>query len=170
MSPKQALALDARNKDKLWEESMNKELKQINDYKTFIVLEEGDPMPEGYTKIPYHMVFDVKFDLRRKSRLVAGGNHTENPKEDIYSGVVGMETVRLGFTLAAMNKLQCCAADVGNAFLYGKTREKVYIVAGPEFGEHAGKRLIIDKGLYGLKTSSARLHTSRSSTYVATYS
>ena len=158
MNPKHALALDARNKDNLWKESMDKELKQINDYKTFIVLEDHETMPPGYKQIPYHMVFDVKFDLRRKSRLVASGNHTDNPKEDIYSGVVGMETVRLGFTLAAMNNLQCCAGDVGNAFLYGKTREKVYIIAGPEFGDDAGKRMIIDRGLYGLKTSSARFH------------
>lgn len=157
-SPRHAMELDKRNRDNLWKESMDKELKQINDYETFIVLEDHEPLPEGYRKIPYHMVFDVKFDLRRKSRLVAGGNHTDNPKEDIYSGVVGMETIRLGFTLAAMNGLNCCAADVGNAFLYGKTREKVYIIAGPEFGKHAGKRMLIDKGLYGLKTSAARFH------------
>ena len=157
-SPRNALELDRRNKDTLWKESMDKELKQINDYKTFIILEAHEPLPPGYKRIPYHMVFDVKFDLRRKSRLVAGGNHTDNPKEDIYSGVVGMETIRLAFTLAAMNGLSCCAADVGNAFLYGKTKEKVYIIAGPEFGEHAGKRMIIDKGLYGLKTSAARFH------------
>ena len=33
------------------------------------------------------------------------------------------------------------------------------MIAGPEFGpEVAGKRMIIDKSLYGLKTSSARFH------------
>ena len=41
-----------------------------------------------------------------------------------------------------------CAADVGNAFLYGKTKEKVYIVAGQEFGSTmAGRILIIVKSL-----------------------
>jgi hypothetical protein len=34
------------------------------------------------------MVFDVKYDLRHKARLVAGGNLTVNDKEDIYSGVL----------------------------------------------------------------------------------
>jgi hypothetical protein len=29
--------------------------------------------------------FDVKYDLRHKARLVAGGNWTVNDKEDIYS-------------------------------------------------------------------------------------
>ena len=104
------------------------------------------------------MIFDVKFDLRRKARLVAGGHLTSPPKEDIYSGVVGMEAVRLGFLLASLNNLDVCAADIGNAFLYGKTQEKVYIVAGPEFGPLQGKPLLIDKGLYGLRTSSARFH------------
>jgi hypothetical protein len=43
--------------------------------------------------------------------------------------------------------------------LYGKTKEKVYITAGPEFGANLhGKSLMIDKSLYGLKTSAARFH------------
>jgi hypothetical protein len=44
------------------------------------------------------MVFDVKYDLRQKARLVAGSNWTVNDKEDIYSGVVQMDTVRIGFS------------------------------------------------------------------------
>ena len=89
---------------------------------------------------------------------MAGGNWTDPPKEDIYSGVVGMDTIRLGFLLASINGLQICAADIGNAFLYGRTQEKVYIIAGPEFGELQGLPLIVDKGLYGLRTSAARFH------------
>ena len=104
------------------------------------------------------MVYDCKFDGRHKSRLVAGGNWTDPPKEDIYSGVIGMDTVRLAFALASVHKLKACAADVGNAFLYGKTKELVAIKAGPEFGDLAGKTLVIDKGLYGLKSSAARFH------------
>jgi hypothetical protein len=70
-----------------------------------------------------------------------------------------MDTVRIGFFLGEMYGLSCCACDNGNAFLYGKTKEKVYITAGPEFGANLhGKNLIIDKSLYGLKTSAARFH------------
>ena len=105
------------------------------------------------------MVFDVKYDLRHKARLVAGGNWTVNEKEDIYSGVVRMDTVRIGFFLGELYGLSCCACDIGNAFLYGKTKEKVYITAGPEFGANlCGKNLIINKSLYGLKTSAAIFH------------
>jgi hypothetical protein len=58
-----------------------------------------------------------------------------------------------------MNGLQVCATDIGNAFLYGQTREKVYIKAGQEFRAGiAGQPLIIDKGLYGLWSSSTCFH------------
>jgi hypothetical protein len=77
MSQKQAILLDSTNEKKLWITAIEKELKQINDYKTFKVLEKGDKMPEGYQLIPYHVVFDCKFDFRRKACLVAGGNFTE---------------------------------------------------------------------------------------------
>ena len=61
--------------------------------------------------------------------------------------------------LAELNDLQVCAADIGNAFLYGRTRERVVIQAGREFGPKvAGRLMIIDKGLYSLKSSSARFH------------
>jgi hypothetical protein len=63
------------------------------------------------------MVFYVKCDLRHKARLVAGGNWTINDKEDIYSGVVRMDTERIGFFLGKLYGLSCCACDIENAFL-----------------------------------------------------
>jgi hypothetical protein len=56
------------------------------------------------------MVFDVKYDLRHKARLVACGDWTVNDKEDIYSGVVRMDTVRIGFFLGELSGLSCCAS------------------------------------------------------------
>jgi hypothetical protein len=70
-----------------------------------------------------------------------------------------METVRNCFLLAELNGLSVCAGDVGNAYLNSKTKEKVFIVAGSEFGYRLlKKRLVIYKALYGLKSSSARFH------------
>jgi hypothetical protein len=76
----------------------------------------------------------------------------------LLHGVASMEAVRLGFILARMNGLQVFVGDVGNPFLCGKTREKVFLTAGEEFGKDAGKRMIIDRSLHGLKSSSARFH------------
>jgi hypothetical protein len=154
---KHALYLDKLNGDTMWQDAIDTELRQINAYNTFREQNPGEDLSQ-HQRIPYHLVFDVKFDLRRKARLVAGGHQTDPPKEDVYSGVVAMETIRMGFVVAAMNDLKVCAADVGNAFLYGITREKVYVIAGPEFGHLEGRKLIIYKGLYGLKSSGARFH------------
>ena len=156
-SMRHALYLDRINGDNLWCVAIDKEINEINSFGVFREVTPSDDLSE-YKRIPYHIVFDVKFDGRCKARLVADGNHTTMDKEDIYSGVVGLDTIRLGFQLAAMNDLLVCAADVGTAFLYGYTKEKVYVIAGPEFGALQGKPLIIHRGLYGLRTSAARFH------------
>jgi Reverse transcriptase (RNA-dependent DNA polymerase) len=56
------------------------------------------------------------------------------------------------------------AADVGNAYLNADCREKIWFVAGSEFGTKKGKVLIIQKALYGLKSSSAAWRALFSST------
>lgn len=85
----------------------------------------------GFRYIHLYFVFDVKYDLRRKTRLVDGGNTTSPSIEDIYSGVVSIESVRIALLLADANNLEVLATDVGNAFLYGTTKEKLYTFAGP---------------------------------------
>ena len=155
---KHALELDKANGNNLWKESIEKELEMFNKFQTFRRLKKGEVLTPDYKRIPYFIVFANKFDGRRKARLVANGSKTEIDGEEVYSGVVGMETVRLGFLLTEMNGLKVCAADISSAFLCSKTCECRYIVAGPEFGELEGEKLVIDKGLYGLRTSSTRFH------------
>jgi len=129
---KHALELDRKNGTTGWKDSIKLELDQLTDYRVFKVVPDGEPLPPGYKRIPYHIVFDVKFDGRLKSRLVAGGHRTDHvPKEESYSGVVSMEAMRLGFMLGKLNGLTACPGDVGNVFLHGTTRELVYIIAGP---------------------------------------
>jgi hypothetical protein len=48
--------------------------------------------------------------------------------------------------IAADNNLKVFAANIGNEFLYGTTKEKVYIIDGTEFDALAEKPLIIDHG------------------------
>jgi hypothetical protein len=119
-----AITLDKKNKNNLWQQAIDTELKQLSVYETFMVLDSGEYIPREYQKIPYHIVFDIKYDLRHKARLVAGGSWKVNDKEDIYSGVVRMDTIRIGFFLGELYGLSCCTCDIGNAFLYGKTKEK----------------------------------------------
>jgi Reverse transcriptase (RNA-dependent DNA polymerase) len=103
-----------------------------------------------------HLVFDVKHDGRHRSRLVADGHLTDIPIDSVYSGVVSLWGFRLILFLAELNDLQLWATDIGNAYLEAYNTEKVYIIAGPEFGERQGHNLVISKALYGLRSSGAR--------------
>ena len=47
---------------------------------------------------------------------------------------------------------------MGNACLEAETKEKVYIIAGPEFEELEGRVLVVLKALCGLRTSGLRWH------------
>jgi C-terminal processing protease CtpA/Prc len=68
---KNAIQLDTKNGNNLWQEAIKTELKHLTDYHTFIVLDSVEAVSSGYQKITYHIVFDVKLDLRHKARLVA---------------------------------------------------------------------------------------------------
>ena len=93
-NPKHALQIDKENGNDGWGTSISTELNQLEDYKTFIIVPDGQPIPRGYKRIPYHIVHDVKFDGRLKSRLVAGGHRTPDvPRKDVFSSVVSMESV-----------------------------------------------------------------------------
>jgi hypothetical protein len=103
-------------------------------------------------------IYAVKHDRQHKSWLVAGGHMTDIPLESVYSGLVTLKGLRIIMFLAELNGLEIWATDVGNAYLEAKTQEKVYIIAGPEFGELEGHLLVIFKALYGIRTSGLRWH------------
>ena len=88
--------------------------------------------------------------------MVAGGHLTPDPIESIYSGVVSIRSLRLVLFIAKLYNLEVWRADIGNAYLEAKTKEKLCVVAGSEFKELEGHILVIYKALYGLKSSGLR--------------
>ena len=154
----QAVELDRINGNTKWQDAEETEMRQLIEYQTFVDKGKGGEAPAGYKKIRCHMIYDVKHDGRHKARLVAGGHLTDPNTDSVYSGVVSLRGIRLIVFLAELNSLELWGADVGNAYLEAKTKEKVYIVAGPEFGRLEGHTLLIDKALYGLRSSGLCWH------------
>ena len=155
---KEAMQLDQENGNTYWQDAIALELKQLSDYKTYRSIGRSARVPEGYQQIPLRWVFDVKQSLKRKARLVARGDKTEPPRDSVYSGVASMRSLRIVCFLAELNGLKITGGDVGNAYLEAYTKEKVCFRAGPEFGPLEGHLMIIEKALYGLRTSGARFH------------
>ena len=153
-SVEEALAIDRRTGTDFWRKAIEKEMKNVGI--AFEFPADGE-VPSGYKHIPCHMVFDIKSDLRRKARLVAGGHKTDPPKESTYSSVVSRDSVRIAFTIAALNGLDVLVGDVQNAYLNAPTKEKTYTTAGLEFGpDKVGQPALIVRALYGLKSVAAR--------------
>jgi hypothetical protein len=146
------MKLDKENDNTLWQDAVRKE---INNLRTaFKILNGEESVPPTYQKIRCHMIFDVKMeDFRRKARFVAGGHTTETPHAMTYASVVSRESVRIALTLAALNDLDVKMADIENAYLTAPVTEKVWTVLCPEFGDDAGKRVLIVRALYGLTSA-----------------
>jgi len=155
---KHAVELDRINGNTKWQDCTKLELQQLSEYKTFKNVGKDVPPPEAHKKIRVHLIYAVKHDGRHKARLVADGHLTDIPVDSVYSGVVSLRGLRMVLFLAKLNGLTTWATDIGNAYLEADTMEKVYIIAGPEFGTLQGHTLIIVKALYGLRSSGLRWH------------
>lgn len=157
----EAYQIDRDTGTNLWTIAINKEMSKVR-----VAFEKSDLSVDdirrgqarpGYQEIKCHWVFDVKMDehFTRKARLVAGGHQTEDPTALTYSGVVSRDSVRLAFLIAALNDLDIMSADVGNAYLNAPCKEKIWTLAGLEFGSDAGSVMFVVRALYGLKSSGA---------------
>ena len=72
-----------------------------------------------------------------------------------YASVVSRNTVCIALTIAALNDLQVKGSDVQNAYLTAPCEEKIWTTLGPEFGPEQGKKALITRALYGLKSAGA---------------
>ena len=89
---------------------------------------------------------------------MAGGHLTDTPVENVYSGVVSLRSLRIVLFLAEYFQLETWGADIGNAYLEAKTKEKLYIIGDKGFGKLCGHTLVLHKALSGLKSSGKRWH------------
>ena len=163
-SVEDAYELDRKNGNTFWRDAIAKEMARViqafepHANITPEDVRKGRYQPLlGFQEMKCHMIFDIKMDgkFTRKARLVAGGHMVEAPVAITYSSVVSRDSVRIAFLIAALNDLEVYAADVTNAYINADTAEKVWCVAGPEFGHQAGVVMKIVKALYGLSSSGA---------------
>ena len=113
-SVKHSVELDEANSNHLWRDALNKEMHNVGI--AFLVQDEGQQAPVGWSKVTGHIIYDVKMDFTRKARWVLDGHKTENPIGSTYPGVVSRESVRIALTYAALNVLNVMAANIRNAY------------------------------------------------------
>ena len=137
------------------EDVLEKELKAVM---VAIKILEGATRPVGCESVHCNLIFNIKMgSLLRKYRYVCNGSTTDPPLEIVtFASVVSRESVRIAFTLAALNGLSVEGADASNAYLNALSREKLVTKCGPEFGPALqGRWAIILWALYGSKSAAA---------------
>ena len=153
----QAYELDRLNGNNSWHEAIRAEIDSLITLECFEFHDAGYNPGKKYQWTSLTVIFDVKQDLRRKARLVAGGHLVDSLDNNVYSSTVKGISVRVLHVIAHRMKLKLLCGDVGNAYVNAYTNELVYSKCGKEFGpDLEGKTVIVKKALYGLRTSSER--------------
>ena len=88
----EAMQFDSENKNSKWYDAIKLEMESMLEYKVFkkwdkAILDKHKKVmnpPKCYHMIKVHLVFAVKFDGRRKARLVVDGHLTPEPIGNTY--------------------------------------------------------------------------------------
>ena len=112
---KHACGIDVRNCNRLWQDVLAKKMKNLGI--TFDILENHENVPVGWTKAFGHLTWDIKMAFTRKFRWVKVAHRMADPLRTNYAGVVSRDSVLITFTLAAMNGLDICAANIQNVYI-----------------------------------------------------
>ena len=87
---------------------------------------------------------------------MSDSNLTDIPLSIVCSRLVSLKGIRLVFFLAELNGIESWGTGIGKTYLESKTKEKVYIIAGLEFGSLKDHVLEITKTLHGMRASDLR--------------
>ena len=154
----EAMLLDKKNLNSKWADAEEKERACFREYQVFKDIGKNGRPPAGYKPLKILTVHDVKHDGRHRACMVAAGHLTEVPVKSVYSGVISLRGIRLMIFLVELNQMEAWGTDISSAYLKGFTKEKLFVKAGPEFGDQEGHILLVKKALYRLRTSGVRWH------------
>lgn len=143
---------------KYWKEAAKEEYDSLVNNKVFKVVKKTS-IPKNALIVKSRWVFNVKQEdennERFKARIVAKGFTQERGINyiDKYAPVMRFETLRLVFSIAAMNKWSMKQLDAKNAFLNGKLDHKVYLEPPDGLSKNKDEVWKLERSLYGLKQS-----------------
>ena len=139
-----------------WNEAMKKELESLRNYAVYDTINFSD-VPRGEKLIDSTWIFAIKAQNNssiKKARLCVRGDTEQGDftVEEIFSGVIRSENVKLMLGIICRNRWPMVVIDVKTAFLNAKLDKQIYlrITRGAPFdrGKECWK---LKKALYGLR-------------------
>ena len=107
--------IDTKNKNTIWRDTKDKEMKSIGV--TFDILETGEVASMSYKKTSGQIVFDIKIDFTRKAQWVINGHKNSVPERSTYARVVSRESTRITFTYTVLNDIDIYVSNMQNAYI-----------------------------------------------------
>ena len=159
---KEAAKFDKDNGNSHWNNVILNELEALTSMKAFkkLPLTLREARAKGFQFAPLKIIFDVKVDLRRNTRLVIGGRVVNSSGHEVYASNMKSVSARILIIIAVENNLDVMTGDIDNAYLNANIEENIYTRVDTEFevvGIMAeGDLLELIKALYGLPTSGNR--------------
>ena len=132
---KEALAFDKSNGHELWKDVIIQEVSAIMGQKPFVYLERlyKKLKSKGFLFTSLCMIFNIKQDGHRKTRLVIGGHVLASDNMYTYSSVMKAITTWLLMVIAKANNYTVQTGDIKNAYLNVDCDIKICTRARPEF-------------------------------------
>src|SRR5580700_2974952 len=149
---------DAR-KSSIWEQWKPAFIKQINDLQARDTWDLVDRLPD-MDVLPGKWVLDVKLNAqgeweRNRARWVVCGNYENTESwaaQDVYAAVANSASVKLFFTLVAINDYECYQYDIVTAFLNAYCKgETIYVEQPHGFTDGTRRVCRVKRALYGLR-------------------
>ena len=124
-----------------------------NNRVAFDVKEEGESPPQGYTYMTAYMVFDVTLDagFTQKEMFVPDRHNFKTLLSIMHALFVSGDSVWIVLMLADIIELDVKCASLHNAYINAKSKKRVWLRAGNEFGVHKGKLYVLVRELFDLK-------------------
>ena len=94
-------------------------------------LKRGTKAPDNHISFTSSHLFYINIYLSRKAQLVKGFYMAGSSDEDVYCGVIKINTFRKAFFRGQINDLEVAVVDVGNAWLHGFAKKNIYTVSKP---------------------------------------
>ncbi len=92
-------------------------------------------------------------DIHCKACLAASRHMNNVPVTYTYASVMKCESVCIAMMLADLNLLEVMAADIMNAYITALCKEKIWTMLVSEFGKDKGKKVIIVRATYSIKSA-----------------
>ena len=147
----EAVEIDIINGNTYSRDATQKEMNNIEV--AFKFLYNRSKLLTFFKKITCHLIFDLKFDLTRKSRYIGGVHLTQVPESMSYSSVVSRYSVRIMFLKGGFYYLDINMCDIWIAYINVETRERLRFTSGSKWWNWKGCQVIIIRALYELKSS-----------------